>query len=254
MRTKRIRKFRSNNWVYMFSMKTGIIFYSLILTIFYLTGSTGAFFNDYKTTNSKIEIGTWEEPWDKSSLKFVASKCECYTISATIKNSGDRDIKGPVAYEVWYAAKGNPKSGSKIYSGEIKALKSGESLKLSYTANKNGIYMFKALQRPGHPGKGELWSEGITAKSCDKTKSNEASEVDTPVKEEKSKNEDSKKNEPSVNTETIDQTPNAPVKEAEEIKEPVLTEGNEQNTQSVPNDKVEPSNTIEKDDKKGDLK
>ncbi|MFD2991111.1 amyloid fiber anchoring/assembly protein TapA [Fictibacillus nanhaiensis] len=245
-----MRKFRKKNWVYVFSMKTGIIFYFITFTIIYLTGNTGAFFNDYKTTNSSIEIGTWEEDWDKSSLKFVGSKCECYTISATIKNSGDRDMKGPVTYEVWFATKGNPKSGSKIYSGQVKALKSGESLKLTYTTNKNGIYMFKALQRPGHPGKGELWSEGITAKSCDQVETKKA-----PVKEEKSKSEETKKNEPPVNsTEPINQTPKAPVKGDKEAEESVPPVDSGQNTQSAPNEIVAPTNTMEKDDKKGDVK
>ncbi|KEF37741.1 SipW-cognate class signal peptide [Schinkia azotoformans MEV2011] len=104
--------------------------------------------------------------WDKSSLSFNGPSGISNTqIFATVKNgSGSRDMQGPVRYEVYWIASGNPKGGTVVASGEIPALDSGESYKLTYTPTKAGIYKFKAYQRPGHPGKGELWSWSIEVK------------------------------------------------------------------------------------------
>ena len=104
--------------------------------------------------------------WDKSSLSFNGpSGISGTQIFATIKNgSGSRDMQGPVKYEVYWVASGNPKGGTVVASGEIPALGSGESYKLTYTPTRAGVYKFKAYQRPGHPGKGELWSWSIEVK------------------------------------------------------------------------------------------
>ncbi len=106
------------------------------------------------------------EKWDKSSLSFNGSSGISGTeIFATVKNgSGSRDMQGPVKYEVYWIASGNPKGGTVVASGEIPALGSGESYKLKYTPTRAGVYKFKAYQRPGHPGKGELWSWSIEVK------------------------------------------------------------------------------------------
>ena len=75
-------------------------------------------------------------------------------------------MEGPVKYEVHWTEKGNPKNGIKVSEGEILALKSGQVHEISYQPIKNGNYMFKAYQRPNHPGKGELWSDGIAVTTC----------------------------------------------------------------------------------------
>ncbi|MGI8386831.1 hypothetical protein [Robertmurraya sp. P23] len=103
--------------------------------------------------------------WDKSSLSFISEYVTCNGISATIKNGQDSQaMQGEVVYEVYWSENGNPKDGKVVYSGVVKALPSGETQELTYTPEEllDGNYMFKAYQRVGHPGKGELWSGSIT--------------------------------------------------------------------------------------------
>lgn len=157
-------------------MKMGVIFYTLTISTLYLTGNTGAYFNDAASVNGVIQAGTW---WDKSSLKFENGKRDqCTPIKATVKNNGDGNMQGSVPYEVWWANKGNPKDGVKVFSGEVKALKRGESLTLSYASKKDGNYKFKAYQRDGHPGQGELWSDTIAVNCSDSQKIEETKETD----------------------------------------------------------------------------
>ncbi|MFC7371429.1 amyloid fiber anchoring/assembly protein TapA [Fictibacillus iocasae] len=173
IRSKRLRKFRNKHYLYISTMKIGVIFYSLSITLTNLTGSTNAYFNDTKTVTGSIEAGVWEEEkppqnegWDKSSLQFGnVSVDKCTSISAEIQNRGN-DMKGSVTYEVWFALKGNPKDGQKLAEGVIEALKEKASSTLSFEPQENGIYKFKAYQRSGHPGKGELWSEQLSVTEC----------------------------------------------------------------------------------------
>lgn len=121
--------------------------------------------------NEQAEKGSYQNEskqnkssWDKSSLSFISENVTCTGISATIKNGQDSQaMQGEVAYEVYWSANGNPKGGEVVYSGVVNALPSGETHELTYTPEKliDGNYMFKAYQRPGHPGKGELWSNSI---------------------------------------------------------------------------------------------
>jgi len=98
--------------------------------------------------------------WDKSSLSFTGScSGDCKEITTQICNTGDGDMAGTVAYEVWYKSTGNPKDGSQVGGGTVPALKAGECATLTYAPTQPGNYKFKAYQRPGHPGTGELWSE-----------------------------------------------------------------------------------------------
>ncbi|MFC3883478.1 hypothetical protein ACFOU2_08110 [Bacillus songklensis] len=75
-------------------------------------------------------------------------------------------MKGEVTYEVFGSAKGNPKDGEVVSTGIVNALTTGETRELIYAPDRllAGNYMFKAYQRPNHPGTGELWSESITVK------------------------------------------------------------------------------------------
>jgi len=103
--------------------------------------------------------------WDKSSLRFT-SGCEgdCEEISATVCNGeGSEDMQGPTTWELYWITSGNPKNGVVIASGTINALARGQCQTLTYDPGDNpngasGNYMFKAYQRPGHPGEGVLWS------------------------------------------------------------------------------------------------
>lgn len=107
--------------------------------------------------------------WDKSSLSFSGGcSGNCQEVKATVCNGKDsRDMQGPTAYQVYYVPSGNPKNGSVVASGSIPALKSGECVQLTYNPNNvSGVYMFRAEQRPGHPGTGELWSDECSVGSC----------------------------------------------------------------------------------------
>lgn len=105
--------------------------------------------------------------WDKSSLVFDGScSANCSKVEAKICNHGDKDMEGTSNYEVWYKISGNPKDGSNVGSGTIPELKKDHCATLSFSPQANGNYMFKAFQRPGHPGIGELWSETCLVSGC----------------------------------------------------------------------------------------
>jgi YqxM protein len=105
--------------------------------------------------------------WDRSSLTFTVEILTSDGIYATIKNGeGSRAMQGEVTYEVYWTPQGNPKEGKMVATGVVNALTPGETQLLTYKPDHlvAGNYMFKAYQRPNHPGKGELWSESITVK------------------------------------------------------------------------------------------
>ena len=109
-----------------------------------------------------------EGEWDHSSLYFdedYGCQGDCTEISALVCNGQDSEnMEGPTTWELYWIASGNPKDGTVIASGTIEPLDAGECQLLTYNPQDNpngssGNYMFKAYQRPGHPGTGELWSE-----------------------------------------------------------------------------------------------
>jgi YqxM protein len=223
IRMKRLRKFRKKNFYYLLSMKLGLLFYLSIFTALQLTGTTAAYFGDTAQVNGIFEVGTWEDPWDKSSLSFMSNTTQtvngtqCSSVEAVITNGGD-DMKGSVDYEVWWAENGNPKKGVKLSTGQVTALKSGESLTLTYSPIENGNYMFKAIQRPGHPGKGELWSDGIDVKQCSDVNIQPNIENETLPNEEPQKQEEPAI--PPVNQEEKVDEPVPPIEELPVTEEP----------------------------------
>jgi YqxM protein len=106
------------------------------------------------------------DTWDKSSLVFVNQGSDCEgsgNVWVTVKNSGSEAMAGPTLWELWYASSGSPKSGEVIATEEIPVLDVEQPYLISTAAiSGSGTYMFKAYQRPGHPGAGVLWSDGIT--------------------------------------------------------------------------------------------
>lgn len=102
--------------------------------------------------------------WDKSSLYFKdGCSGDCDQIYAEVCNGADsRDMAGSTVYQVYFIEKGNPKNGTQVASGVIPALSSGECITLSFDPALTGNYMFRAEQRPGHPGKGDLWSDACS--------------------------------------------------------------------------------------------
>ncbi|GAB4141337.1 MAG: hypothetical protein Fur0024_3350 [Patescibacteria group bacterium] len=117
--------------------------------------------NDNSNTNNTVST-----VWDKSSLYFDESFM--YNFNGSVKSrvcngQNSQNMTGTTNYEVFWASSGNPKNGVSILKGEILPLKSGECQILEYSVLQNlngekGVYMFKAYQRTGHPGTGELWS------------------------------------------------------------------------------------------------
>ncbi len=118
--------------------------------------------NNSDTETTQVQSAT---SWDRSSLEFIGEgrRCDGFDtiIWATVQNGGDGDMAGPTTWELWYAPSGNPKNGVLIASGVIPPLASGDSYTIEYAVTQPGHYIFKAYQRPGHPGTGVLWSEEI---------------------------------------------------------------------------------------------
>ncbi|WML40253.1 amyloid fiber anchoring/assembly protein TapA [Neobacillus sp. OS1-2] len=170
IRNSRLKKFGQKNKRAVFFLKILAIWYFSILSIGYLTTDTGAYFSDNAAVTGKIQAGTWEDQWDKSSLKFSTGKdqlfeiCDPKEIAVTIINSGS-DMKGPSQFEVYYINNGNPMKGEKVGEGTIEPIKSNQSSILKFTATKPGNYKFRAFQRPNHafkPERQDLWSETVT--------------------------------------------------------------------------------------------
>ncbi|WP_416314003.1 amyloid fiber anchoring/assembly protein TapA [Rossellomorea sp. FS2] len=166
-----------------------------------IQGQTGAYFNDREELQGSITAAIWEkeDDWDKSSLKFTGSSdqkvkgCPPIKISAPIMNKGET-MQGTTEYEVYFALKGNPKMGQKVYEGLINPLKKNQTVYLTYMARETGVYKFRALQRPGHGNNNEdrheLWSESITI-DCVKANTSEkgkAVEEKAPIIEEEQTN------------------------------------------------------------------
>lgn len=135
-------------------------------------------------------VGFATENWDKSSLSFTDQGGDCKEIYAEVKNGQDsKPMAGEVKYEVYWAETGNPKNGEIVATGTIPALGSGETFKMTYQPTSNekgpeGNYMFKAYQRSGHPGKGELWSEQISVtEGCQSTEKPPGEKPEEPGKE-----------------------------------------------------------------------
>jgi YqxM protein len=218
-------------------MKLGLIFYSLTFSILYLTGHTSAYFSDAASVNGVIQAGTW---WDKSSLTFEQNnkstnkKDQCTPITTIIKNSGDGNMQEAVRYEVWWSEKGNPKDGVKVSGGEVRTLKSGESMTLSYESNKDGNYKFKAYQSTGHPGQGELWSNDLTVNCSDSKK----------VEEPKPK-ENENKSEQTEEGSKVPEQQSDPQPEQEQPSEPATPETAEEPIQEPTEQVTEPETNEE---------
>lgn len=190
-------------------------------SLYGLTGTTNAYFNDTSKVSGTIMAGTWETDdgkWDKSSLTFLSASNEasCSSISAVIVNKGEK-MQDPVKYEVWWAEQGYPKDGSKVDTGKIDALTKNQKETLTYLPTKDGVYKFKAFQRPGHPGKGELWSDGITITGCNQQDTDEDKSKDG--KKENIVSEKEKEQKPASGDSGNDNTEEKPAEKPAEVKD-----------------------------------
>jgi hypothetical protein len=107
--------------------------------------------------------------WDGSSLAFVAVGRSCEeggTVSATVLNRGPQAMAGPVTWELYYTPRrddlSHERPGERIAEGSLAALAPRATAELVALASRGtGTYVFKVTQRPGHPGNGVVWSNGV---------------------------------------------------------------------------------------------
>ncbi|MCA1319646.1 amyloid fiber anchoring/assembly protein TapA [Bacillus tianshenii] len=175
IRHMRIHKFKKKNLGYILVAKSTAIILLISIGIIYLTGNTGAYFNDNSTTTGTFTAGFWEtvkEAWDKSSLNFlnenhdqVVAACGPTAIGTILKNTGE-NMQGQTEYYVFYKENGNPMQGEQVGEGIIHPIEHNQTGTIQFEVSEAGNYKFKALQRPGHGNKEDerhvLWSETIT--------------------------------------------------------------------------------------------
>ena len=121
--------------------------------------------------------------WNKGSLSFRGS-CggNCTVVKALICNDGSGDMDQPTAFEVYYSASGDPKSGTIVSGGTVPALPSGQCASLEFHPNGvAGNYIFKAYQPAEHPGQGVLWSGSCSIGPCQVPTNTPVSPTNTPV-------------------------------------------------------------------------
>lgn len=246
MRQSRLTKFKRKKVGKFIVIQSFVLFYLGTYGLVQFTSSTNAAFNDIERLILSLKADNEFEPpedeeddreWDKSSLEFKgqASHCQNGTISAVIQNgSSSRGMKGPVVYEVYWTEKGNPKpdkGGVIVANGQVPPLSSGESFEMFYTPTEPGNYMFRALQRPGHPGKGELWSEVIKVEQKCIPKQPKM------IENQESKSIDVEQNETNnkqKNEEEENQTPNKQNKQTKQLQ-PQELENKENENREVSN-------------------
>ncbi|MYL34528.1 hypothetical protein GLW05_13100 [Pontibacillus yanchengensis] len=199
--------------------------FTVVCLLYFLGGSIGetsAYLIDVEKLSTTVSIVESEdERVDKSSLEFVdqgfikdddeEGKFELF---ATIINSGDEDMTGPVDYKIVKVSNESGKPAWEvIYEGNLPPLQSGVDYKLRHnltlTDEINHKFKFIAYQRPGHPGKGELKSEEIIIdmgdddlrNSTQSNHSNSKSKKSDDSSEDQAKGTDTSGKEPKAATE-----------------------------------------------------
>ena len=85
--------------------------------------------------------------WNKGSLSFSGS-CggNCTVVKAQICNVGSGDMDQPTAFEVYYSANGDAKTGAIVGGGSVPALASRQCASIEYHPNGvAGNYMLKLI-------------------------------------------------------------------------------------------------------------
>ncbi|GAQ19189.1 YqxM protein [Oceanobacillus picturae] len=238
MRMSRMRKFKRYKQFVMV-WKVLAICYISVFTLGYLASGTGAYFVSSQENEQVIQAGTW---WDGSELAFVGKPtvdekaCPAMNVSVELKNKGF-SMTGTTTYEVFFSETGNPqKTGKKVASGEIKTLEKGEKVSLTYTAEKEGFYVFKALQHPLYGEETEkpleVWSKKVNAKCKEKKVKEESDKEVEQKKDEDISTEDNKKEE-SNNTTDDRQEKTKPETEKATVEEEKDTSSTEENIQET---------------------
>lgn len=226
MRSSRLRKFGKKNKGFLIILQLAAIYYVSIISLSYLTNGTLAYYSDTSQTNTRIT--TASDWYDGSDLIFpnrgtqVVHSCPPEEIGVVVKNDG-LDMSKATEYEIYYTElneNGNPlKHGDRIFSGWIEPIPKGGTVLLTYQAESEGWYVFKALQRPGfekdYINRKEVWSEKVKVQ-CKKQKDikgaaeEEENEIDKSLEEkeeivEEQPNEDIKNEEEENKEEKMDE-------------------------------------------------
>ncbi|WP_078378989.1 amyloid fiber anchoring/assembly protein TapA [Sutcliffiella halmapala] len=269
MRYSRLNKFREKHKSLVIVLQICVIYYVSLISLSLLTSGTLAYFSDSSKANTVIS--TAPDWWDKSKLVFpdkgtqVVLSCPPIEISVGIKNEG-LSMSQPTEYEVFYAkltTNGNPsKYGDKIAEDQIYPIKEGKTSTLTFSAEEEGWYVFKALQRPGfendYEDRKEIWSEKVKVQCKEDKKVEEEvkgieeevevieedtdkdqGEVDEEVKEEDEVEEQPIESEPPSDEEPIEEDKEDENAETNEINSSIKTK-KEDETESE-TDEVESS-------------
>ncbi|GAA0466973.1 amyloid fiber anchoring/assembly protein TapA [Alkalibacillus silvisoli] len=204
-RYTRTAKYRKKHYKPKWLIQVVIICYAFSMSASLLTSETSAYFSHQSETS--VSISTAENWWDQSELVFIGNntqnikKCAPHEISVEIKNEGS-DMADTSEFEVYYVENGNPSNpqGEKIDEGEIPIIEENETIELTYLAEDNGVYKFKAFQREGYEGDHEeIWSEMVrvncNAANSEKDKDNkkdEEEEIEEVIEEKEDNKEESK--------------------------------------------------------------
>ncbi|WP_198029982.1 amyloid fiber anchoring/assembly protein TapA [Oceanobacillus manasiensis] len=238
----RMRKFkRYKQFVTLW--KVTAICYISIFTLGYLASGTGAYFVSSQENEQIIQAGTW---WDGSELAFIGdpkadeTSCPQVNLSVGLKNKGF-SMTEPTTYEVFFSKQGNPdKKGEKVGSGEIVPLDQNETTTLTYTAEKEGFYIFKTYQHSLYEEEtdkaSEVWSKKVKVK-CKEKKVKEEEKIEEVEKdqveevqtEENEQQESAENNKDNKEQKTVE-TEKAPEEDSEVT--PETKQNNEQNTES----------------------
>lgn len=151
------------------------IIYALLFSASLLITDTKAYFSNLATGN--IAITTASYWWDGSVFQFPQTNtknvkaCAPIDISVEIKNVGS-EMKTTHEFTVYYISEGNPKQNGELDgSGVIELIEAGQTGDLIYTAEKNGVYMFKVTQPEEYEGNYDpvIWSKKVHV-NCDAAK------------------------------------------------------------------------------------
>ncbi|MBU9712107.1 amyloid fiber anchoring/assembly protein TapA [Evansella tamaricis] len=167
MRSSRLSKYREKYKGLKFTTKILAICYVLLISITLITASTLAYFSN--GTDMNISISSADYWWDKSDLEFIGSNqnikaCAPIEISVELKNNGF-SMTGETEYEVYFVANGNPENGDLVAEGTVGIINADETVELTYDAENDGVYKFKAYQREGYGDNYDdrevIWSERV---------------------------------------------------------------------------------------------
>ncbi|WP_068673109.1 amyloid fiber anchoring/assembly protein TapA [Oceanobacillus sp. Castelsardo] len=138
----RLKKFKSKYRGFWLIAKIAMIWYLLLFSATYFTSTTSAVFSSKVAPKGSIEASDWLKGQYELQFDMSGNPHRTCSIETTVKNTGPGDMEENVKFDVFYVENGNPVKGEKVGEGRINALKSEESAKVSYEANKTGKYVF----------------------------------------------------------------------------------------------------------------